>query len=103
MPALTTLVFVAKLVVLAFGALIVRSGYRAYRRTGSTALRSLTLGFGLVTLGGVLGGGAHQLLGVGLETGVLLESVLMAAGFGVLAHALFVVDRRPAADEGPLV
>jgi hypothetical protein len=51
MVTLTPLIFVSKLLVLAMGIVIVRSAYRAYRRTGSRSLRALTIAFGLITVG----------------------------------------------------
>lgn len=90
MTAVPSLVFAANLLVLVLGLVVVRAAYRAYRRTGSRALRSLTVAFGCITLGGVLGGIAHQLLRVGLETGVFVNSLLTVVGFAVLAHSLYV-------------
>ncbi|MDZ7702517.1 MAG: hypothetical protein U5J98_10920 [Halobacteriales archaeon] len=85
-------VLVSKLAVLTLGAVVVRLAYLAYRRTGSRALRALAIAFGLITLGGALGGGVDQLLEVGLEAGVLINSALTAAGFAVLAYSLYVSE-----------
>lgn len=92
MTAVPPSVFAAKLLVLALGLLVVRASFRAYRRTGSRPLRSLTVAFGCITLGAVLGGIAHQFLGVGLETGVLVNSLLTVVGFAVLAHSLYASE-----------
>lgn len=92
MVSLAPLVFASKLAVLAMGLLVVRAAYLAYKRTGSRALRALTFAFGLITLGGVLGGGVDQLLHVGLEAGVLVNSALTAVGFAVLAYSLYVTE-----------
>lgn len=97
MVTLTPLVFVSKLLVLAIGILIVRSAYRAYRRTGSRSLRALTIAFGLITVGSVLGGSVHRLLNVGLEAGVLVNTALTAVGFAVLAYSLYVTEEPPIA------
>lgn len=101
MVPLTAIVVLAKLLVFVFGLVVVRLAYRAYRRTGSLALRSLAIAFGLITLGALLGGGADQLVDLGLETGMLINSLLMAVGFAVLVHALFVMESPPESGERP--
>lgn len=96
MAVIAAVVVVAKLAVLVLGLLVVRLAYRAYRRTGSRSLRSLTIAFGCITLGAILGGVVHQLLDVGLVTGVLVNSALTAVGFVVLVHSLYVIESAPA-------
>lgn len=92
MTVLTPLVLISKTLVLVFGLLIVRIAYRAYRRRGSRSLRSLTLAFGLITIGGVLGGSIDQVLQLGLQAGILANSLLTALGFAVLAYSLYASD-----------
>ena len=97
MVTLTALVVVANTITLVFGAAIVSFAYRAHRRTGSRALRALTIGLGLVTIGALFGGLFHQLAGGSLLQGVAVQSGFSAAGFVVLAYSLVadepVVDR----------
>jgi len=64
--------------------------FKAYRRTRQRALGYLAAGFGLVTLGLVLAGMLYELLEVDLATGILLESLLVLAGFLVIAYSLYV-------------
>lgn len=71
--------------------------YRAWRRTGSHALRALTAGFALVTVGSIVAGGLHQLLGLQLRTGVLVESLFTVTGFAVITYAVFL--REPAGSD----
>ena len=92
MESLASLVVVSKLLVLGLGLVVVRVAYRAYRRTGSRALRALTVAFGLITLGAAIGGGLDRVFHVGLEAAVLANSALTAVGFAVLAYALYVTD-----------
>ncbi len=92
MEPLASLLVVTKLLALGLGLLVVRAGYRAYRRTGSRALRALTVAFALITLGGAVGGSLDRLLDVGLEAAVLANSALTAVGFAVLAYSLYVAD-----------
>jgi hypothetical protein len=85
--------FVAtKTITLLLGTLITVLAYRAYARTGSGALRALTVGFALVTVGSVLGGVLHQLLGFPLAVGQNVQSVFVAAGFAVLTYSLYVTE-----------
>ena len=81
---------VVKTLSLVVGGLITFLAYRAYRRTRQRALGLLALGFGLVTLGLVLAGTLYELLDVPLQTGIFLESLLMLAGFLVIAYSLYV-------------
>lgn len=84
------LVVVVNAVVLVLGSLITHLSYRAYRRTRGRELRLFTLGFALLTLGFLVGGGLHQLLGTDLLTGVLVQSVLTALGLAALVYSLYV-------------
>ena len=92
MTDIATVVVFAKAVVLPLGVGITFFAYRAYRRTGAAAMRSFALGFAVLTLGSVLGGGLDQLAGVGLDVGLLVDSVFTAVGFVILARSLYVTD-----------
>ena len=81
---------VVKTLVLVVGSIIAYFAFKAYRRTRQRALGLLALGFALVTLGFVLAGMLYEILGVGLETGILLESTLVLVGFVVIAYSLYV-------------
>ncbi|MFA9415748.1 hypothetical protein [Natrinema sp. HArc-T2] len=81
---------IVKTLVLIVGGVITFFAYKAYRRTRQPALGYLALGFGLVTLGFVLAGMLYELLAVPLMTGILFESLLVLAGFLVIAHSLYV-------------
>jgi hypothetical protein len=86
----TTLVLAAaKAATLVFGGLVTLMSFRAYRRTGSPALRALMVGIGLVTAGAILGGVLHQVLDLELETSVAVQSIFTAIGFGVLTYSLY--------------
>ncbi|SDR44271.1 DUF7521 family protein [Natronobacterium texcoconense] len=81
---------VVKTLVLVVGSVITYFAFKAYRRTRQRALGLLALGFGLVTLGLVLAGMLYEILEVPLAAGILLESVLVLAGFVVIAYSLYV-------------
>ncbi|MFB6147074.1 MAG: hypothetical protein ABEJ08_05245 [Halobacteriaceae archaeon] len=90
--AITAFLIVAKALIVLLGGLITVSAFRAFRRTGSTAMRSFTIGFGVVTLGGIVGGGLNHVLHVALRPALLLQSLLTAIGFGVLVSSLYLDD-----------
>jgi uncharacterized membrane-anchored protein len=89
MTELAGYIIAAKVVVLVLGGLITHLAYRAYSRTGTPELRWFSVGFGIITLGALIGGLLDIVLGVRLATGVFVESILLALGFAVLAHALY--------------
>ncbi|MWV41932.1 hypothetical protein [Natrialba sp. INN-245] len=81
---------IVKTLVLVVGSVITYFAFKAYRRTRQRALGLLAGGFGLVTLGLVLAGMLYELLDVPLAIGILLESLLVLAGFLVIAYSLYV-------------
>ncbi|AXR79673.1 hypothetical protein AArcMg_3441 [Natrarchaeobaculum sulfurireducens] len=80
---------VVKTLMLVVGSVITYFAFKAYRRTRQRALGMLAVGFGLVTLGFVLAGMLYEILGVSLEMGILLESLLVLTGFIVIAYSLY--------------
>jgi hypothetical protein len=78
--ALTAIV-VIKTLTLATGGLITLYAYRAYRRTASPALRALAVGFAVVTLGTIVGGGMDQVLQVDHLLALAAESAFVLFGF----------------------
>lgn len=84
------LVVVLKTITLVLGGLITYFSFKAYRRTGAKALRTLAVGFGVITLGSLLAGIADQLLGVVGGTSLVIESALTAVGFAVIMYSLYV-------------
>jgi len=89
MPTAIALAIV-KTLLLIVGGVITFVASKAYRRTRQPALGYLALGFGLVTLGLVLAGMLYELLAVPLMTGILFESLLVLAGFLVIARSLYI-------------
>jgi hypothetical protein len=84
----------AKTATVAFGGALTLLALRAYRRTGSDALRALTVGIGLLMVGALIGGAVHQLLGLSLGLSVTIQSVCTAAGFAVMTYSLFTDVQR---------
>jgi hypothetical protein len=95
MTHVTTGVVIAKALTLVLGGLVTYFSYSAYSRTGSPALRSLAIGFGVVTLGSLFAGVLDQVLPLvyvdmdNFMFGVLVESWLTAIGFGVIVYSLY--------------
>ncbi|MFB6071744.1 MAG: hypothetical protein ABEJ88_02125 [Halobacterium sp.] len=96
-PALDAFLIIAKAVIVALGGAITVLAYRAFRRTGSRAMRSFTAGFGAVTFGAVLGGSLNQFLGVGLRKALLVQSAVTALGLAILFASLYVEEHVTAA------
>jgi uncharacterized membrane protein YfcA len=94
----TALLTAAKTVTLLFGGILTLLSLRAYRRTGSPALRALAAGIGMVTVGAILGGTLHQLLDLSLRTSATLQSVFTALGFGVLTYSLYTKSAATSTD-----
>lgn len=84
-----TTVVALKTVTLVLGGLITYLSYRTYRKTSSEPVGALAVGFGLVTVGALLAGAAHQAFALETGTVLLVESVLTAAGFGVITYSLY--------------
>lgn len=84
-----TIVLALKAVTLVFGGLITYFAYRAYRETEARPIGALAIGFGCVTIGALLAGGAHQAFGLHTDVALLLEAALTAVGFGVITYSLY--------------
>lgn len=85
-----TAIVVVKTVILLLGSGITYIAYKAYRRTDAQSLRTLGIGFGVITFGALFAGIANQVLSVSLEMGVLINSVLVAVGFAIIMYSLFL-------------
>jgi hypothetical protein len=95
MSELTTVIVFLKALVLPAGAAVTYVAYRAYRRTGAVALRSLAAALGALTAGALLGGGVERFVGVATEVGLLVGTALSVVGFAFLIHALYAQGVRP--------
>jgi hypothetical protein len=88
--AITLVIALLKALTLALGASITFFSYRAYRRTGSAALWTLTLGFGIVTVGALVAGIIDQIFPVARTIALVVESFCTTAGFAVILYSLYV-------------
>lgn len=92
MQSSVAIVTVAEMIILGCTGILTYLAYRAYRRTGSSSLRTLTLGFGLVAAGTLAGGLLHQFGFIDFDVCIGIESSLSAVGFLVVLYALYVGD-----------
>jgi len=83
-------IIVAKTAILVLGGSITYYALRAYGRTGNRSLRALGIGFGVVTVGALIGGVSHQIIGSSLAVGIAINSLLTAIGFAVIVYSLTV-------------
>lgn len=79
-----TVLVAARLLVLGLGVATTLVAARAYRREGTRYLRDAAVGFGLMTVGVFVEGVLYQVVGLGLTTVHVVESLAVAAGFVVL-------------------
>jgi len=84
------LIVAAKTAILILGGSITFYAFQAYRRTADPSLRALAIGFGIVTVGAILGGLADLGFTVDFAVGVAINSVLTAIGFGVILYSLHI-------------
>ncbi|GGJ16336.1 hypothetical protein GCM10008995_27770 [Halobellus salinus] len=87
--SIATGIIIVKTGILVLGSLITYFSLKAYRSTGSAALRALAVGFGIITLGALLGGTFDIILGVSLATGLLIDAILTFAGLAVITYSLY--------------
>lgn len=87
------------LVVIAFktatvllGGLITYFAVRAARKTRSTGLTYLAVGFATVTAGSMLAGVADQLFELETASALVFENALTTAGFAIIAYSLYVTS-----------
>ena len=84
-----SLVVALKTLTLVLGGLVTYLALKAARRTGSTSLQLLALGFGLVTAGGLVAGVIDQVVGLPVDVAVVAQSGLTAVGFAVILVSLY--------------
>jgi hypothetical protein len=90
-PHISTTVVVLKTLTLLLGGSITYYAFKAYRRTGSPALRALAAGFGVITVGALAAGIVDQLVPMlGPTVALVVESLFTTLGFGVILYSLFV-------------
>ncbi|ELZ26597.1 hypothetical protein C474_19399 [Halogeometricum pallidum JCM 14848] len=89
-PVLATALIAVQTAILVLGGLITYFSFKAYRRTGESSLRALTLGFGIITFGATVAGVLDVVFGLDLVVGVLVDSLLTLLGFAIITYSLYV-------------
>jgi len=89
MAHVETAIVVSKTITLVLGGLVTYLAFKAYRRTDASALRALSVGFGVITVGAIVGGLVDILSSLGVLFGVLVQSVLTMVGFAVIVYSLY--------------
>lgn len=84
----TAVLAFVRIIVLILGLSIAFVSYRAYLETESGYLRDAAIGFTIVSLGVFLEGVLFELLDWDLITVHIIESVIVAIGFGVILYSL---------------
>lgn len=90
MAEITPILVALKTISLVLGATITLFAYRAYRRTGATALGALSLGFAVVTVGALTAGVLERLFAVEPTIALTIDSALTALGFVIIVYSLYV-------------
>lgn len=83
------IILILKTLTLVLGGLITYFSLKAYQRTKAKALRALTIGFGIVTIGSLLAGVIDQFAGFPRMDAILVESTLLVIGFGIILYSLY--------------
>jgi len=87
-PILALVLLAVKALMLVTGGSVLFYAVKAYRRTKDRSLGYLAAGFGLVLFGSAVGGLVYELIGSPLAVGVIIESVFVLFGFGLIAYSL---------------
>lgn len=86
--ASTTILGVVRTLVLVMGLTIAYLSLKAYRRTEIPYLRNAAIGFAIVAVGIFIEGVLFEVGGLDLAIVHIVESVIVAIGFGVLLYSL---------------
>lgn len=86
---ITALLVAAKILALILGSLVALLAYRAYRRTKAPGLQYFSIGLSIITAGTVLVGIFHHIMGLSTTVGMLVESLIISAGFVVMIVGLY--------------
>lgn len=84
----TAVLALVRTVVLGMGLSIAYLSFKAYGRTGSRYLRDASIGFAIVAFGIFLEGVLFEFVGWDLVMVHIVNSIVIAIGFGVLLYSL---------------
>ncbi len=100
MDGYTFLIAATNTVTLIAGGLIALFAFRAFRRTGTPALRAVGVGFVFIVAGTALGGLLH-LVSAEMVLGVTVQSLFTAVGLVFILYSLYTTTSRPPLSQAP--
>jgi len=82
-------VILVKMVILALSLVLTHLTFRAYQRSRRQEIWVLSVGFGSISVGVLLGGAVYEFLHVDVMLGLLVEAVFTALGLGMVLYSLY--------------
>jgi ABC-type transport system involved in cytochrome c biogenesis permease subunit len=83
------LLLAGNVLVMLLGLFIAAQAFRGYRRTESSMMLAIGVGFVFLSLGGVMGCSMFELLGVAVPGQEYLKTCLVGTGMAVISVALY--------------
>lgn len=90
---------VAKLITVLIGLVIAATAYRGYRRSGSEPMRSLAVGFVVISVGAVVEGVLFDVFGFSIFWAGTVQTAIVAAGMLVILYSLYGQHEMYAPDD----
>ena len=84
----TLTIVASNVATLCIGGAVATLAYRAFRRTGSAALRAVALGFAVIVAGSAAAGVIHLVFD-DIAVAVAVQNVSTAGGFAILLYSLY--------------
>lgn len=89
MISIPAVILVFKILTLFLGGSIAFFAFKAYKRTKSSSLWALSIGFGVVTIGAILAGAVDQIFNLERSIALVIESAFTASGFAIILYSLY--------------
>ncbi len=86
---ITIAIILFKVLTLFLGGSIAFFAFKAYKRTNSSSLWALSIGFGAVTIGAILAGAVDQIFNLERDIALIIESCFTASGFAIILYSLY--------------
>ena len=74
------------------GLLLAYLSLKAYRKSKSTNMLFLSIGFGIITVGSILAGLSFEFLGFSLLQVNIVESLMILIGFIMIMYSIYGID-----------
>lgn len=89
MDILTASLIVVKFSALILGGIVSGMAYKAYRQTQMEGLQYFAAGLAVITIGTFFVGFFHHIVGISTIAGMLVESLIICAGFVIMIFGLY--------------